>query len=161
VIDALLLAALTAQRSGEVIKMKWSDIHGDEWRVADRKVAGQHTVYLSTQARALLKKRANDSVFVFPSPVYDDRPLRQHALVWAVVQIRDACPVEHWTAHDIRRSAATLMQSKGVGMEVLRRCLGHYSMRSPTDVYARHRHDVEAKAAWALLGKTIAAMAKK
>jgi integrase len=128
------------------------DLKGATWTIRERKRDGEHLIFLSRPAARLLKARRNGSAYVFPSPSRRDRPIRQHALVWAIVNARRSCPLAHWTAHDIRRSSATLLQSQGVRVEVVRRILGHYSMCNPTDIYARHGFDIEARAAWMKLG---------
>ncbi len=154
VCDALRLIALTAVRPGEATAAKWADLdlRGATWTIRERKRDGEHLVFLSRPAIALLRARRNGSAFVFPSPSKRDKPIREHALVWAIVQARAACPLAHWTAHDLRRSAATLLQSQRVPFEVVRRILGHYSTRNPTDIYARHGFNPEARAAWSKLG---------
>jgi len=155
--EALMLVALTACRPGEATAAVWRDIDlkAGTWTIRKRKRDGAHLVFLSTAARALLRSRLGDAEHVFPSPSKAQRPIREHALVWSVVNARDKCALAHWTPHDLRRSAATLLQSQGVRFEVVRRVLGHYSTRNPTDIYARHGFDAEARAAWNKLGATL------
>ena len=163
VADALRLIAFTACRPGEASSAKWADIdlRSGTWTIRERKRDGEHLVFLSKPAIALLRARRNGSAFVFPSPSKRDKPIREHAIVWAIVNARDKCPVAHWTAHDVRRSSATLLQAQGAPFDVVRRVLGHYSTRNPTDIYARHRFDREAKAAWSKLGTVLAKWAAK
>jgi integrase len=160
--DALLLISYTACRPGEATKARWSDIDlsGSTWTIRERKGGDEHLVFLSTGAKAILRARAPEgaapkSEHVFPSPRKPGRAIREHALVLAIANARASSRLAHWTAHDLRRSAATLMQAKGVRFEVVRRVLGHYSRRNPTDIYAQHAYDKESRAAWNELGRTI------
>ena len=161
--DALMLTSLTACRPGEATAAVWRDIDlkAGSWTIRKRKRDGAHVVFLSTAARALLRSRLSDSEHVFPSPSKPGRPIREHALVWSVVNAREECPLAHWTPNDLRRSAATLLQSQGVRFEVVRRILGHYSTRNPTDIYARQGFDAEARAAWNKVGLTLSKWAPK
>ena len=164
--DALMLIALTACRPGEATSARWSDVDVESgtWTIRERKRGSAHVVFLSIAARSLLRRRrraAPDAIHVFPSPMRRDKPVREHALVWAITQARHDCPLAHWTAHDLQRSSATLLQSKGVRFEVVRRVLGHYSTRNPTDIYARQGFDAEAKAAWGMLGATLSKLGAK
>ena len=65
-----------------------------------------------------------------------------------------------WTAHDLRRSAATLLGELGYSTDLISRILGHYSIRRPTDIYVRSTRDAEAKAAWNRLGERLAELGK-
>ena len=85
------------------------DLDAGTWIIRARKRAPSHLVYLSPPAIALLSRRKRDGDFVFPSPTRRGRPMREHALVWSIVNARADCPLVHWTAHDLRRSAATLL----------------------------------------------------
>lgn len=159
--DALLLSAFTAQRTGEVVAAKWTDIdlaHG-VWTIPKRKKrrdGSGHTVFLSKPAIAILKARANGKAFVFPSPTVRESAIAQKALgVAAYVAQKQGCPVAAWTVHDIRRSAVTALAGMQVPDNVLRRIVGHYSMRSPLDIYNRASYDEPAKAALAKLAATL------
>ena len=112
-------------------------------------------VFLSAAARALSRNARTTASSFSRVRRKRDRPFREHAVVWAVANARDKRRLAHWTSHDLRRSAATLMQSKDTRFEVVRLVLGHYSTRNPTDIYARHSYDAEAGAAWNWLGSTL------
>lgn len=70
---ALLMAAYTAQRPGNVVAMRWDELSpaGDEWRIPGErmKMRSPHVVPLSTQARALISDMRAFSAgleYVFP-----------------------------------------------------------------------------------------------
>lgn len=165
--DALLLVAFTACRPGEVTAARWEDIDlaSGVWTIRARKKDGEHRVYLSPQAVAIFKARwsRGESPWVFPSPSKRGAAIRQHALVWAIARarVRDSCPVAHWTAHDLRRSAATMLAQLGYSDSLIERVVGHYSIRRPIHIYVRASRDAEAKEAWRRLGAQLARLGVK
>jgi integrase len=165
--DALRLVALTACRPGEVTAMRWGDIDldGRTWVIREGKRGAKrsHLVFLSAPAVAILSRRRTsdpDDLFVFPSPRRRGKPMREHALVWALANSRDSCELQHWTAHDLRRSAGTLLGNLGFSTDLIARVLGHYSIRKPTDIYVRSTRDAQAKEAWTALGAKLAEFAR-
>jgi integrase len=58
-----------------------------------------------------------------------------------------------WTAHDLRRSAATLMQRLGVLPAVIEKCLNHTESRRLVAVYQRAEYMPERRDAFERLGK--------
>lgn len=88
---AFLILFLTALRSQEVIKAKWSEIDLDKkiWIIpAQRmKMRYEHTVFLSDIVVELLKKQKAEypqSDFVFPSPTKKNMPMNAHGLSRAI-----------------------------------------------------------------------------
>lgn len=88
---AFLILFLTALRSQEVIKAKWSEIDIDKkvWIIpAQRmKMRYEHTVFLSDIVVKLLKKQKAEypqSEFVFPSPTKKNMPMNAHGLSRAI-----------------------------------------------------------------------------
>jgi integrase len=92
------LLLLTAQRPGEVPKMRWPDIAGEWWTIPGEftKNGLPHRVPLSSQARAILKEikpESQESPWVFPSP----RKEAEIGNTWkATVRIRDRATVLLW-----------------------------------------------------------------
>jgi integrase len=166
--DALRLVALTACRPGEVTAMRWRDVdlEGRTWviREGKRGPGRSHLVYLNAPAIAILSRRKPDNVsahpFVFASPNRRGRAMREHAIVWSLSNARGTCDLAHWTAHDVRRSAATLLGNIGYSTDLISRVLGHYSIRRPTDIYNRATRDTEAREAWIALGAKLSEFAK-
>ena len=58
----------------------------------------------------------------------------------------------HWTAHDLRRSAATLMASLGISSDVIDECLNHMIQGRVTRIYIRDRRETEQIRAFDALG---------
>lgn len=59
-----------------------------------------------------------------------------------------------WTPHDLRRTGSTLMQSLGMSLDIIDRCLNHVlqgsKVRRP---YFHHEYAQETREAWRLLGE--------
>jgi integrase len=62
---------------------------------------------------------------------------------------------EVWTAHDLRRSGATLMANLGVNGDTVERCLNHVEQSALRRIYQRKDSTDEQAAAWQLLGKCL------
>ena len=63
------LLLFTGCRKSEIKNLKWSEVEGDTFRLADSKT-GSRTVYLSVDARAAVdSQRSGDGPLVFPFPV--------------------------------------------------------------------------------------------
>ena len=152
------LLLLTAQREGEVLKMRWQDIdEGAEWwwtvpgEVSKNGLA--HRVPLSKPAIDLVQElRAHrpDPTFVFPrrgggaaaTASLIRKPLNR---------VREKAALEDFVPHDLRRSAASFMTSMGIPRLTVAKVLNH-AEAGVTSVYDRHSYDNEkrrALSAWA------------
>lgn len=61
-----------------------------------------------------------------------------------------------WTPHDLRRTAATMMQALGVSPDVIDRCQNHVLAGSRVRRhYLKHEYNAEKRGAWRLLGAEI------
>ena len=61
-----------------------------------------------------------------------------------------------WTPHDLRRTAATMMQALGVSPDVIDRCQNHVLAGSRVRRhYLKHEYNDEKREAWRLLGAEI------
>ncbi|MGE4579383.1 MAG: tyrosine-type recombinase/integrase [Desulfuromonadales bacterium] len=171
---ALRLILVTAQRPGEVIGLRASEVDGHWWTIpADRsKNKRAHRVYLTKLALDLLPEPGAGGLY-FPSPRLpkpgedgnvDTKPIEvnalAHALRRALAPSRPqtgtaepappALPLEHFTPHDLRRTAASHMASLGYGI-IVEKVLNHTN-RTVTAIYDRYSYDNEkrqALEAWA------------
>jgi integrase len=66
-----------------------------------------------------------------------------------------------WTAHDLRRTGSTIMQSLGVSEHVRERCLNHVVGGKLGRVYGRYEFAHEKREAWRGLGEFIDATLAK
>jgi integrase len=147
--DALEITLRTGVRSGEAVALRWRDLDLERgvWtlRPEDVKTMAGRSIRLPAQCLNILQRRRGvDDVHVFPSPI-EGRHLRQHALVWAIGNVRKECPIEAWAAHDLRRSARTAWSRLGVPDAVAEAGLGHGKAGVRAN-YDLHRYDVEVAA---------------
>ena len=61
-----------------------------------------------------------------------------------------------WTAHDLRRTAATLMARLGVSTDVIDECLNHKLQSKVARVYIKDRREAEQTRAFDSLGRKLA-----
>ena len=85
-----------------------------------------------------------NDVYVFASR--DGKHMLQPRLVNAICRVKSTCPVQSWTAHDVRRSARTHWARLGIPDHLAELMLGH----RPTGilaVYNRWKYEDEQRAA--------------
>jgi len=126
--DIFKLILLTGQRPGEVSALEWVEVDLDEkvWTIPREKTKSKrvaHMVPLSPQVLAILSVRIdNGSKFVFPSNHYGGYTRHLHKSRYA---LQKETGVTGWGAHDLRRTAATLMGDMGVDETLVERILNH------------------------------------
>ena len=148
---ALRLQLVTAQRIGEVVSMRWSDIEEADavWTVpgeiAKNKLA--HRVPLTELAISLIEQapKIEDSPWVFPSPQTGGH-INANAAARALRRNRDIHQIENFRPHDLRRTAASHMTSLGIPRLVVGKILNH-AEPGVTAVYDRHSYDLEKREA--------------
>lgn len=133
---AIQLAAATLQRGGEVIGMAWSEVNLENriWTIpADRmKNHKVHLVPLSETAISLINQARvliDGETFVFESTRGSGTHMERRALSRAMSRTTMALGIENATAHDLRRTGATLLTSERIGIPrfVVSQVLGHSS----------------------------------
>ena len=145
-----LLVLFTAQRGGEVRRMRWADVGQDGWwRIPDTKADREQWAFLgplSQDVLADLRAQRENREHCFPSSPGSRSPVISDTFTGPLRRIRKAAGVEDWRVHDLRRTAASGMAALGVREEVLRRVLNHSTADgSALPVYNRHsyRDDVQ------------------
>jgi integrase len=136
----LRLILVTAARPGMVGGMVGSELrdlrgpseHGPHWSLpAERMKAGSAFITpLSGLALELLQPhlKADPGARVFN--------LRRHDLHEAAERIVAGLAMERWTPHDLRRTAATILDRSGYSLEQIGALLAH-TRKGVTAVYAR------------------------
>lgn len=177
----LLLA--TGCRVGEISATRWEhvDLAQDKLflptELTKNKVA--HTIFLSDFAKQqllLLKAEEPESPFILPgrrprpdapwisvcpkslSKQLRDRQLGADAQPMSNrSQQTDALmlPGGRWTAHDLRRSCATLMGQYGVAPHIIEKCLNHVDPNKMQRIYQRQSTQAQQKEAWELIGNKL------
>ena len=156
----LQLVLVTAQRRGELVLAEWSDFDlALGWWTIPEEVAKnklRHRVPLSPFALKLLKsakKAAGDSEMVFPNPS-GTGPIRNDAVSKAVRRNEKAFGIDHFTPHDLRRTAASHMASMGTSRVTIGKILNHVEP-GVTAVYDRHSYDQEKRKALNAWGRKL------
>lgn len=137
---------VTAQRRDEAASLKHGHILDGVWRQADNKSSRPHSLKLPPLAKSLVGRgEARD--FVFAGSV---GAISGFSKLKAVLD--EASGVTDWRLHDLRRTAASKMQSLGVANHVVQAVLNH----AVPGVGAHYLQDdlekqkAEALAAWAV-----------
>lgn len=152
VLAALRLQLVLGQRVGEIVGMRWSelDIQARLWTLpaARAKNGVVHTIPLTGTAMDILAdlRLEEEQDQVFPAARGAAEHLRVDSIGTVLTRAIKAAGLERFTAHDLRRTAATRISGAGTSREVLRQILNHVD-RSVTGRYDRHRYDNEKRQA--------------
>lgn len=154
------LILLTAQRPGEVLSMRWRDLERDSrgwwWTLPAEltKTNSAHRVPLSPQALAIieaLRPLTESTGWVLASRAEGKR------LTWlshSSARLRELSGLEHFTPHDLRRTAATWLGRSGVRPDTIDQLLNHATGRI-SRTYNRAGYDTEKRQAVILLGDLV------
>lgn len=149
--DLTKLLLLTAQRREKVVRMRWDDISNGVWSVpreARQKGTGGDLV-LPGMALDIIRARPRfaSSPYVFAG--------RENSSWFGALDEIDI--TEHWTLHDLRRTARSLMSRAGVRPDIAERVLGHVQ-QGVEGIYDRHRYTEEKRDALERLAALIRAI---
>lgn len=137
----LKMLLLTGQRRREIADARWTEIAGSTLTIpASRyKTARDHTVPLSAPVGELLATlpRLPGSDRLFPTLGFSAGKDRVTAL---------APDVAHWTLHDLRRTATSLMIEAGIRPDYVER-VTHPQISGVAGVYNRYAYLAEKSAA--------------
>lgn len=144
----LKLALLTAQRRAKLTDLRWDQVDGHGvWHIPRSPREKQ------TAGDLKLPPLALEVLYSQPHLVGDNRVFRRPNNR-AIDHFRDAAGLPHWTVHDLRRTARSLMSRAGVQTEVAELTLGH-SIQGIRKVYDRHSFFEEKGQALARLSTLI------
>jgi integrase len=169
----------TACRVGELTQSRWDQIVGDELMLPMEltKTKEPHTVVLSPFVRRQLKRLKSlnpKSEWIFPAKhnegAVDKKSItkqithRQRGKSLkgrspAVTSLR--LPGGLWHIHDLRRTAATLMQKRGVLPPVIEAVLNHTEPNRMKRIYQQHKYKNEMRDAWLRLGTYLDQLMRK
>lgn len=161
------LRLITAQRGGEVFSVEWKELdleHG-WWTIPGEKSKNglAHRVPLTPPAIRILmnvrekqmrSKRRKKSPWVFPA-----RSGGGHltTVQKSVEKIRERSGIKDFTAHDLRRTAASMMTGMGIPRLTVSKILNHVEP-GVTAVYDRHSYDREKREALDAWGRHLQLM---
>jgi integrase len=144
-----------------------------QWYLPETKNQRDHTIHLSdfavTQFEALAARREHEA-WLFPDrsgnkPVCvksfgkqlsdrqrtPDRRMKHRSTATDSLMLDGG----RWTAHDLRRTAATLMAQLGISNDVINECLNHKQSDRMSLVYIQNRRETEQVVAFDALGKKL------
>jgi integrase len=159
---------LTAARRDEAARMRWSELEGDLWTIPAARYKTKIDFELPLSRAALdvlaLAPRFGEKGFVFTTTGeagiggfskfkarFDGLMLAE--LRTAAVERGDdpaGVAMQHWTIHDLRRTARSLMTQAGVLPDHAERALGHV-IGGVRGVYDRHGYREEKRQAFEAL----------
>ena len=91
------------------------------------------------------KKLSEDTPWVFPG-ISRNGHLNPRTISQAIIKNREKFKIAHFTAHDLRRTAASLMTGVGIPRLTVSKVLNH-SEGGATKIYDRHTYDSEKRQA--------------
>ena len=100
---------------------------------------------LAVEILSEAKELSKDTPWVFPG-LLGNGPLNPRSVSQAIIKNRAEFGIDHWTVHDLRRTAATLMTSLGIPRLTVSKVLNH-SEGGATKIYDRHAYDAEKRQA--------------
>ncbi|HUK11222.1 MAG TPA: site-specific integrase [Stellaceae bacterium] len=136
---------LTAQRRDEVARMNRGEIGAEGiWTIPAERYKTKRPSHVPLSKAALAVIEAQPKIdgcdYVFASSV--KTPFSGFGKSKAALD--KAAPVPHWTLHDLRRTAKTLMARAGVRPDISERVLGH-AISGIEGVYDRHSYADEKR----------------
>jgi integrase len=161
----------TASRREEASDMRWEEITDDVWTIPTSRYKNKrdHVVPLTDTARKLIGDKPKDSAknpYVFSTTsgklAFSGYSKAKDLLDKKIAELRGATNREampHWTLHDLRRTARSLMSRAGVPADHAERTIGH-TIAGVRSVYDRHEYLDEKKKALEALYKLIAQILK-
>jgi integrase len=179
---AVWLTLATGCRVGELMNAQWQhiDLESRTWHLPDTKNQRPHTVHLSDFAVQQIQNLATMRVltpaglpcpWVFPNTKGSSsldiktfgkqlsdrqRPPEKRLSNRTAATESLSLPGGKWTAHDLRRTAATTMASLGISSDVIDECLNHMIQSRVTRIYIRDRREGEQAKAFDALGQRLA-----
>ncbi|MEO8248492.1 MAG: tyrosine-type recombinase/integrase [Burkholderiales bacterium] len=172
------LARLQSIAEADKVKLGVMDVQARTWHLLDTKNQREHTIHLSdfalrqivvlAQYREVHADSTDLSPWLFPAtdnarPVcvksfgkqLSDRQRsaeeRMSNRTKAVASL--ALPGGRWTAHDLRRTAASVMARLGFPDSTIHECLNHVQDDRMSRVYIRDRRQTDQRRAFDALGK--------
>ena len=152
----LKLLLVTGQRRGEITAARWSDIDLESavWTIPAEfsKNGKAHKVPLSPLAMQILdqlKPLTGERMHVLAShqsKKNPDAPYSERVLSRAVRENAEHFNIPHFTPHDLRRTAASMMTRIGVPRLHVEKVLNH-TLSDIAEVYDRHDYFEEKRAA--------------
>jgi integrase len=160
--DLYRLILLTGLRPGEAVALAIDniDLEGKNIRLTDTKNGRVHTVPISPQAMAIIKRKIREGgKWLFPATRDANKHLRADALQQPLRDSLANLKILPTTPHDLRRSFATGLASLGAPRLLISLALNH-TVPGVTSVYDRHGYEKELRQWFEAWGKHIAKLGR-
>jgi integrase len=143
------LLILTGARRTEIGALRWSEIEGDEIKLAGERTKNNepHTISLAPLAVEIIEALPHiDGGYVFSTT--GKTPVSGWSKVKEALD-KAAGPLPDWRLHDLRRTCATGLQRLGFSLQVIEAVIGHVggSRSGVVGVYQRHAFGPEKRQA--------------
>jgi len=136
------LALLTGQRKDKIASMEWAHLDGAVWHIpsTEREKGNAGDLKLPAAAIEIIEQQSR---FASNPYVLVGRGGGHFNGFSVSKEAFDAkVNIPHWTIHDLRRTARSLMSRAGVRPDIAERTLGH-AIKGVEGVYDRHGYDAE------------------
>jgi integrase len=124
--SVLRLLLLTGARRGEIGGMRWSELHGDVWKLPAERAKNHRALQLPLPAVAVAEINAQPRVLGRDHVFGRGSPLGQTD--WAGHKKRCDAWLQfdrHWAIHDIRRTTRTRLHRLGIPHDIVVRIMNH------------------------------------
>lgn len=140
---------LTGARPSEVSGMRWDEINGEWWEIPGDRMKSRkpHAVYIKSAMPLLNEMAGLDAVFVFATD--KGRAIRRDSLTTYAKRLAQQIKMQHFSPHDLRRSAATHWGEKlGAAPHIVEKMLAHAPDNKLQQVYQRGQYREEMSLIW-------------
>jgi integrase len=165
------LRLVTAQRGGELARLRWADVEGDWLTLPSTATKNKlaHRVFLTLRAQTILNSlpRIEGCEYIFPGqgglrPLGDVKKAGRRIAARVLASLRETDPsvgAFDFRGHDLRRTAATRMAHAGISQADIAKVLNH-AEGGPraTMVYNRYAYDREKRIALETLDRCLTAI---
>jgi integrase len=135
--DYILVSLLTGARKGNVLTMRWEDVHFSiqEWHIPETKNGESHVIPLTASAMAILQERRENSQspYVFPGRGNKGHLSNPHK-GWK--RVLKQAGISDLRIHDLRRTLGSWMAAMGATTAIIGKTLAHKDLRT-TRIYER------------------------
>lgn len=163
--EMFLLEISTGLRRGELTALQWSDLNpktgelridkqcvcvkgGIEITEPKTKSSVRTIILPAPVVKILLEKRSqSNSVWMFPSPVKEDRPLDPNTVGRRFRLLLEHANCKSVRFHDLRHTFATNALQSGMDVKTLSNIIGHVSSATTINIYSHLTDEMKRDAA--------------
>jgi integrase len=128
--DFILLLMVTGLRLDEARLLRWDNITDTTYTITNTKNGEDHTLPITSTVQSLFDRNQNKSAYVFPGKIVEVASMSS-----VIKNASDAISIK-FTAHDLRRTAATVAAQHSFSTDQIGRLLNH-SNKNVTEGYVQ------------------------